>query len=48
MTPYKMPRKGKRIANAQEADWGLPTINGALIGKQVANWIADRHFGPRD
>jgi protocatechuate 3,4-dioxygenase beta subunit len=24
--PYDMPRKGKRIANAQEADWGLPTM----------------------
>lgn len=24
--PYNMPRKGKRIANAQEADWGLPTM----------------------
>ena len=26
MTPYNLPRKGKRIANAQEADWGLPTM----------------------
>jgi protocatechuate 3,4-dioxygenase beta subunit len=24
--PYNIPRKGKRIANAQEADWGLPTM----------------------
>ena len=24
--PYNMPRKGKRIANAQEADWGLQTM----------------------
>jgi protocatechuate 3,4-dioxygenase beta subunit len=24
--PYNMPRKGKRITNAQEADWGLPTM----------------------
>jgi protocatechuate 3,4-dioxygenase beta subunit len=24
--PYSMPRKQKRIANAQEADWGLPTM----------------------
>lgn len=26
MAPYNTPRKGKRIANAQEADWGLPTM----------------------
>lgn len=26
MAPYNLPRKGKRIANAQEADWGLPTM----------------------
>lgn len=26
LAPYNMPRKGKRIANAQEADWGLPTM----------------------
>ena len=26
MAPYNMPRKGKRIANAQEVDWGLPTM----------------------
>jgi protocatechuate 3,4-dioxygenase beta subunit len=24
--PYSVARKGKRIANAQEADWGLPTM----------------------
>ncbi len=24
--PYDMPRKGKRITNAQETDWGLPTM----------------------
>ena len=24
--PYNMPRKSKRISNAQEADWGLPTM----------------------
>lgn len=24
--PYNMPRKGPRISNAQEADWGLPTM----------------------
>jgi protocatechuate 3,4-dioxygenase beta subunit len=24
--PYNAPRKGKRITNAQEADWGLPTM----------------------
>jgi protocatechuate 3,4-dioxygenase beta subunit len=24
--PYKLPRKSKRIANAQEADWGLQTM----------------------
>jgi protocatechuate 3,4-dioxygenase beta subunit len=24
--PYNLPRKGQRIANAQEADWGLPTM----------------------
>ena len=23
-------------------------VDGALIGKKVANWIADKHFGPRD
>ena len=23
-------------------------VDGALLGKKVANWIADRHFGPRD
>jgi protocatechuate 3,4-dioxygenase beta subunit len=27
MAPYNMPRKGKRITNAQEADWGLQTMN---------------------
>jgi hypothetical protein len=32
MAPYNMPRKGKRIANAQEADWGLPTMN--LVERQ--------------
>lgn len=26
MGPYNVPRKGKRITNAQEADWGLPTM----------------------
>lgn len=26
MAPYNMPRKGTRIANAQEADWGLSTM----------------------
>jgi protocatechuate 3,4-dioxygenase beta subunit len=26
MAPYAMPRKVKRIPNAQEADWGLPTM----------------------
>ena len=26
LAPYNMPRKGRRIANAQEADWGLPTM----------------------
>jgi len=26
VAPYNVPRKGKRIANAQEADWGLPTM----------------------
>jgi protocatechuate 3,4-dioxygenase beta subunit len=26
MAPYNMPRKLKRIANAQEADWGLQTM----------------------
>lgn len=26
IAPYNMPRKGKRITNAQEADWGLPTM----------------------
>lgn len=26
MAPYNLPRKGKRIANAQEANWGLPTM----------------------
>lgn len=26
MAPYAMPRKGKRITNAQEASWGLPTM----------------------
>lgn len=26
MAPYNVPRKGKRIANAQEADWDLPTM----------------------
>lgn len=26
MAPYNMPRKGKRIANAQEAGWNLPTM----------------------
>jgi protocatechuate 3,4-dioxygenase beta subunit len=24
--PYKLPRKGPRITNAQEADWGLQTM----------------------
>jgi hypothetical protein len=24
--PYNRPRKGPRIANAQEGDWGLPTM----------------------
>ena len=23
-------------------------VDGVLIGKKVANWIADKHFGPRD
>ena len=26
LAPYKLPRKGKRITNAREADWGLPTM----------------------
>ena len=26
LAPYNVPRKGKRITNAQEADWGLPTM----------------------
>lgn len=26
MAPYNVPRKVKRIGNAQEADWGLPTM----------------------
>lgn len=26
MAPYNMPRKGKRITNAQEASWNLPTM----------------------
>ena len=26
LPPYNVPRKGKRITNAQEADWGLPTM----------------------
>ena len=26
MAPYNMPRKGQRIANAQEASWNLPTM----------------------
>lgn len=26
MAPYDMPRKGQRIPNAQEADWGLQTM----------------------
>lgn len=26
MAPYAVPRKGKRIANAQEASWGLQTM----------------------
>jgi protocatechuate 3,4-dioxygenase beta subunit len=26
MAPYNMPRKGLRIRNAQEADWGLSTM----------------------
>jgi protocatechuate 3,4-dioxygenase beta subunit len=25
--PYNGPRRGKRITNAQEGDWGLPTMN---------------------
>ena len=30
MAPYSGPRKGPRISNAQEADWGLPTMKIAL------------------
>jgi protocatechuate 3,4-dioxygenase beta subunit len=30
MVPYNLPRKGKHIANAQEANWGLPTMKIAL------------------
>ncbi|MBL8313223.1 MAG: hypothetical protein JNK55_05690 [Rubrivivax sp.] len=26
MVPYNVPRKSPRISNAQEADWGLPTM----------------------
>ncbi len=26
MAPYNVPRKGPRITNAQEADWGLQTM----------------------
>lgn len=26
LAPYYMPRKVRRISNAQEADWGLPTM----------------------
>lgn len=26
LAPYNLPRKGKRVTNAQEADWGLPTM----------------------
>lgn len=26
LAPYNLPRKGKRITNAQEADGGLPTM----------------------
>jgi protocatechuate 3,4-dioxygenase beta subunit len=26
MAPYNVPRKGPRISNAQEADWGQPTM----------------------
>lgn len=26
MAPYRLPRKAARIPNAQEADWGLPTM----------------------
>jgi protocatechuate 3,4-dioxygenase beta subunit len=32
MAPYNLPRKGKRIGNAQEADWGLPTMK--LVERQ--------------
>jgi len=32
LTPYNAPRKMKRIANAQEADWGLPTMR--LVERQ--------------
>lgn len=30
IAPYSGPRKGPRISNAQEADWGLPTMKIAL------------------
>lgn len=26
LAPYHLPRKARRIANSQEADWGLPTM----------------------
>jgi hypothetical protein len=26
MAPYNVPRKSPRIRNAQEADWGNPTM----------------------
>jgi protocatechuate 3,4-dioxygenase beta subunit len=37
MAPYNMPRKGKRIANAQEADWGLPTMK--LVQRQQTRLV---------
>lgn len=40
--PYNMSRKGKRITNAQEADWGLQTMN--IVERPatrlaVMNWV---------
>ena len=26
LPPYNLPRRGKRITNAQEGDWGVPTM----------------------
>ena len=37
MAPYNQPRKGKRIANAQEADWGLPTMK---VVERQQTWLA--------